>query len=129
MLLFPERLSLDSCMPCFFSPIRSLLKSIISEAFHDHLIYNWNLPTSLTPFSSLFFVLEFITSTLCCIYLSNFCFSLTKFMNRFLLVLFTHVKLIYNMAKYYFLCAKENGSEMQIIKWASLVDDLEYVSL
>ena len=129
MLLFPERLSLDSCMPCFFSPIRSLLKSIISEAFHDHLIYNWNLPTSLTPFSSLFFVLEFITSTLCCIYLSNFCFSLTKFMNRFLLVLFTHVKLTYSMAKYYFLCAKENGSEMQIIKWASLVDDLEYVSL
>ena len=50
-------------------------------------------------------------------------------MNRFLLVLFTHVKLIYSMAKYYFLCAKENGSEMQIIKWASLVDDLEYVSL
>lgn len=129
MLLFPEMLYLDSCVPCFFSSIRSLFKSIISEAFHDHLIYNWNLPTSLTPFSFLFFVLEFITCTLCYIYRSNFCFSLTTFMNRFLLVLFTHVKLIYSMVNYYFLCAKENGSEMQIIKWALLVEYLEYASL
>lgn len=129
MLLFPEMLSLDSCVACFFSPIRSLFKCIISEAFHDHLIYNWNLSTSLTPFSFLFFILEFITCTLCYIYLSNFCFSLTKFMSRFLLVLFTHVKLIYSMVKYYFLCAKENGSEMQILKWTLLVEDLEYTSL
>ena len=85
MLLFPEMLSLDSCVPCVFSSIRSLFKCIISEAFHDHLIYNWNLPTSLTPFSFLFFILEFITCTLCYIYLSDFCFSLTMFTNRFCL--------------------------------------------
>ena len=33
------------------------------------------------------------------------------------------------MVKYYFLRAKENGSEMQIIKWALLVEYLEYASL
>lgn len=55
MFLFPGMSFSDSCVPCFFSSFRFLLKCIINKVFHDHLIYNWNLSTSLTSFFIFYF--------------------------------------------------------------------------
>ena len=70
MFLYPEMPFSESCMHCFLSSVRSLLKCIISEVFHDHLIHNWNISLSLTPFSSLF--LRIYLLSLCGICLFTF---------------------------------------------------------